>query len=168
MLIPHAHSTGIGRRELLQVGFSVFAGLGLGAGIPRLSASDGSSRKPGRAKQVLLIFQTGAPSHIDTFDPKPDAPVEVRGEFTTIPTTIPGVRFGEHLPLLAARARQMAVVRTFSHKDNNHTAATHHIITGALQPGVRFDKPLSRTTTGPVTHRGSRSAIRPRAESRPE
>jgi hypothetical protein len=57
---------------------------------------------------------------------------------------VPGVKFGEHLPKLAARADKLAVVRTFAHKDNNHTAATHHVITCTLQPGVKFDKPLSR------------------------
>ena len=144
MPVPHVHPIGIQRRELLQVGFSVFAGLGLGATIPRSLAADAPKQKSNRPKQEILIFQTGAPSHIDTFDPKPDTPAEIRGEFSAIDTSLPGVKFGEHLPLLAARAHQMAIVRTFSHKDNNHTAATHHILTGALQPGVRFDKPLSR------------------------
>jgi Protein of unknown function (DUF1501)/Haem-degrading len=142
--MSHVHPIGIRRRELLQVGFSVFAGLGLGASGPRTFATERTNRTPGRPKQVILIFQTGAPSHIDTFDPKPDSPAEIRGEFTAIDTTVPGVKFGEHLPLLAARAHHMAIVRTFSHKDNNHTAATHHLLTGSLQPGVRFDKPLSR------------------------
>ncbi|MFO0935267.1 MAG: DUF1501 domain-containing protein [Gemmataceae bacterium] len=149
MQTAHVHPIGIQRRELLQVGFSLFAGLGLGQAIPTRAvasptSADVTRKKSGKAKQVILIFQTGAPSHIDTFDPKPDAPAEIRGEFKAIDTSIPGVKFGEHLPQLAARAHRMSVVRTFSHKDNNHTAATHHIITGALQPGVRFDKPLSR------------------------
>lgn len=144
MHLRHSHPIGICRREVLQVGFSLFAGLGLGAAIPKSSATDVARKKSTRGKQVILIFQTGAPSHIDTFDPKPDAPAEIRGEFKAIDTSIPGVQFTEHLPLLAARAKHMSIVRTFSHKDNNHTAATHHIITGSLQPGVRFDKPLSR------------------------
>jgi Protein of unknown function (DUF1501) len=141
MTAPHQHAIGFQRRELLQVGFSVFAGLSLGATFQQANAAEAKRAKP---KQVILIFQTGAPSHIDTFDPKPDAPVGIRGEFNSIATSVPGVRYGEHLPLLAQRAHQTAVVRTFAHKDNNHTAATHHILTGSLQPGVRFDKPLSR------------------------
>ncbi len=131
---------GINRRELLQVGYSGLLGVGLTSLLPAVSFA--VPRK--RPKSVILVFQTGAPSHIDTFDPKPDAPVEIRGEFGVIDTKVPGVKFGEHLPKLAARADKMAVVRTFAHKDNNHTAATHHIITGTLQPGVKFDKPLSR------------------------
>ena len=126
---------GVSRREVLQVGFS---GL-LGASALGARAAE---RRP--AKQVLLVFLTGAASQLETFDPKPDAPAELRGEFGTIPTPVAGLRFGEHLPKLAARAKSCAVVRTFSHADNNHTAATHHVITGAPQPGVRFDKPLSR------------------------
>ncbi len=130
---------GLRRREFLQVGYSGLLGLGLAAFTRSVAAE-----RRAKPKAVILVFQTGAPSHIDTFDPKPDAPAEIRGEFGAIDTAVPGVKFGEYLPLLAARADKLAVVRTFAHKDNNHTAATHHIITGALQPGVRFDKPLSR------------------------
>jgi hypothetical protein len=131
---------GINRRELLQVGYSGLLGVGLTSLLPSVAFA-APKRKP---KSVILVFQTGAPSHIDTFDPKPDAPVEIRGEFGVIDTKVSGVKFGEHLPKLAARADKLAIVRTFAHKDNNHTAATHHIITGTLQPGVKFDKPLSR------------------------
>src|SRR6516162_9647725 len=92
----HRHTIGISRREWLQVGYS---GL-LGIGVPTLLAqraravdakrSGGEvSRKP---KSVILIFLTGAPSHLDTFDMKPDAPPEVRGEFQSIATKIAGVR----------------------------------------------------------------------------
>lgn len=126
----------VDRRVLLQAGASGFLGLSLTAA--------GRAAESGKARSVIVVNQTGAPSHIDTLDPKPDAPAEIRGTFGTTRTPIPGVLFGEHLPLLAARADRLAVVRSFSHKDNNHTAATHHLITGALQPGVRFDKPLSR------------------------
>ena len=141
MPAPHAHRIGLHRRELLQVGYSGLLGVGLTSLLP--SAAVAAAKRP-KPKAVILVFQTGAPSHIDTFDPKPDAPVEIRGEFAAIDTKVPGVKFGEHLPKLAARADKLAVVRTFAHKDNNHTAATHHVITGALQPGVKFDKPLSR------------------------
>lgn len=132
MPMPHT----IDRRVMLQAGASGFLGLGL--------ADLGRGATTNRAKSVIVVNQTGAPSHIDTLDPKPDAPAEIRGTFGTVQTRIPGVLFGEHLPMLAARADRLAVVRSFAHKDNNHTAATHHLITGALQPGVRFDKPLSR------------------------
>ena len=131
-----AHARNVDRRVLLQAGASGFLGLSL--------ADLGRGSSAGRSKSVILVNQTGAPSHIDTLDPKPEAPVEIRGPFKTVQTRIPGIHFGEHLPMLAARADRLAVVRSFAHKDNNHTAATHHLITGAIQPGVRFDKPLSR------------------------
>lgn len=139
MKTPKSNSTN--RRTFLQLGCSGFLGLGLEGWINPGVRANSKVRNP---KAVILVFQTGAPSHIDTLDPKPDAPGEIRGEFGVAKTSIPGVLFGEHLPQMAARANKMTIVRNFTHKDNNHTAATHHVITGSLQPGVRFDKPLSR------------------------
>ena len=141
MIVPQ-HPVGVSRRELLQVGFSGLAGLGLASTIRAGTAqSPGSKQSP---KSVIVVFLTGAMSHIDTFDPKPDAVVEVRGQYGAISTKVPGYQVGELLPKMAARADKYAVVRSLAHTDNNHTAATHHIITGSKQPGVRFDKPLSR------------------------
>src|SRR5262245_2466527 len=130
------HRIGLNRRELLQVGYSALLGV--------TTAGAARARTVHRPKSVILVFLTGAASHIDTLDPKPDAPAEIRGEFGVVRTAVPGLILSEHLPRLAARARQYAVVRTLAHKDNNHTAATHHVLTGSAQPGVRFDKPLSR------------------------
>ena len=141
----HRHATGITRRELLQVGYS---GL-LGIGLPSLlagqaqAASKGTATR-GKAKSVILVFLTGAPSHIDTFDMKPDAPAEIRGEFKPIATTVPGIQVCEHLPQLAARAKQWALVRSLSHRENNHLLASHHLLTGAAIPGGVFDQVASR------------------------
>ena len=142
MPVPyHRHPIGVTRRELIQVGYSGLLGVGLSA-LPAAAAPAGAAgRKP---KSVLVVFLTGAASHIDTFDPKPDAPPEIRGEFGTIPTTLPGVRFSEHLPKLAARADRYAVVRSLSHRENNHLVATHHLLTGHPMPGAFFDKVASR------------------------
>lgn len=138
----HAHRIGLNRREVMQVGYSMLLGASAaGISLANSSSVSNAKRKP---KSMILVFLTGAASHIDTFDPKPDAPEEIRGEFKSINTAVPGLQFTEHLPLLAARAKQFSIVRSFAHKDNNHTAATHHITTGSIQPGVRFDKPLSR------------------------
>ena len=142
MTSSHSHRIGLNRREVMQVGYSMLLGASA-AGMAR-GASSSSVVAGLKPKSMILVFLTGAASHIDTFDPKPDAPVEIRGEFKTIQTTVPGLQFSEHVPMLAARAKQLAVVRSFAHKDNNHTAATHHITTGSIQPGVRFDKILSR------------------------
>jgi hypothetical protein len=93
---------------------------------------------------VILVFLTGAPSHLDMFDPKPDAPPEIRGEFKPIATKIPGVMIGEHLPRLASQADKYALVRSMSHRENNHLVATHRVLTGHPQPGAFFDKVASR------------------------
>ena len=93
--------------------------------------------RPSKAKSVVLIFLTGAPSHLDTFDLKPDAPVEIRGEFKSIATKAPGVNYCEHLPGLAARADKLAVIRSMTHGLPSHEHATHMMLTGidVLPPG---------------------------------
>ena len=75
---------------------------------------------------------------------KPDAPAEIRGEFNPIETSVPGINICEHLPHLAKQAEKFAIVRTLSHKDNNHLMSTHHVLTGTVQPGAFFDKVASR------------------------
>src|SRR5712691_8717541 len=86
---------GINRRELMAVGaLSLFGGLSLAPAAER-------SRPAGRARSVVLIDLFGGPSHIDTFDMKPAAPKEVRGEFRPIPSSVPGLQVCEHLPRLA-------------------------------------------------------------------
>jgi hypothetical protein len=159
--MTHRHGIGVTRRELIQVGYSGLLGVGLSAAVPGTAVA-APARPP---KSVILVFLTGASSHLETFDPKPDAPAEIRGEFGTVATRVPGVRFGEHLPLLAARNDRFAVLRTVAHKDNNHTAATHHVITGAVQPGVRFDKPLSRDDW--PCYAAGVSYLRPRSDGLP-
>jgi hypothetical protein len=119
---PTAACNGITRRELLRAG-SLAALLPGTAGVPPAFArAGGTPAVPGRgpAKAVILIDLYGGPSHIDTFDPKPDAPEGIRGEFGTIPTVLPGVRVCEHLPLLAKRLDKLAVVRSVTHKYNSH------------------------------------------------
>jgi hypothetical protein len=144
----HQHFTGINRRKALQVGYSGLLGLGLPAllaararGIETVEAATSLNQQ---AKTVILVFLTGAPSHHDTFDMKPEAPLEIRGEFKPIATSVPGLHVCEHLPEMAARAHHYALVRTLSHRDNNHLVATHHLLTGNQQPGAFFDKVASR------------------------
>jgi Protein of unknown function (DUF1501) len=105
------------RRQFLRVGAFgtsfTFADL--------LRAADSpSAERPAHAKAAVLIFLPGGPSHLDTFDPKPDAPTEVRGEFGTIPTAISGVRFVEHLPLLAGMADKLAILRAVTGMGLDH------------------------------------------------
>lgn len=136
----------LSRRHLLQAGYSGLFGIGLSSilhGRAKVAAAAESSSQT-KPKSVLLIYLSGAISHIDTFDMKPEAPLEIRGEFESIHTAIPGYSICEHLPQLAARADKYAIVRSFSHDDNNHTQSTHHTLTGEKQPGGFFDKTASR------------------------
>ncbi len=157
----HRHTVGITRREVLQIGYSGLLGLGLSA-LPLRAATDQAARRP---KSMIIVFLTGAPSHIDMFDPKPDAPAEIRGEFKPIATTIPGVQFSEHLPRLAARADRFSLVRSFSHRENNHLVATHHVLTGHPQPGAFFDKVASRDDW--PNYAGALNYLRPRGDGMP-
>src|SRR5579864_4364056 len=145
---PHKHRLGIVRREFLQVGFSGFLGIGL-PGLLAAQARDEAGTAPGgqpagRAKSMILVFLTGAPSHLDTFDMKPDAPEGIRGEFRPMETNVPGVRICEHLPRLAAHSDRLAIVRSMAHKNTNHLNATHEVLTGHPQPNAVFDKVASR------------------------
>lgn len=129
----HRHTVGLTRRELLQVGYSGLLGMGLPSLLAHRSEAatlPTGATKQGRARNVILIFLTGAPSHIDTFDLKPDAPAEVRGEFRPMATRAVGVQICEHLPLLAARADKFAVVRSMTHDLPGHEQATHFVLTG--------------------------------------
>lgn len=137
----HRHAVGITRREVMQVGYSGLLGLGLPAVLSQCQASAETRQ---RAKSIIIVFLTGAPSHHDTFDMKPESPAEIRGEFQPIATAVPGLSVCEHLPQLAARADKYAVIRSLSHAENNHLVATHHLLTGHQQPGAFFDKIASR------------------------
>jgi hypothetical protein len=109
---------GITRREALRVGgLSLFAGMSL----PRLlQASAATPSRRGTAKSVILFNLLGGPSHMDMFDMKPDAPVEVRGEFRPIRTSLPGLDVCEHLPRTARWMHRAALIRTVTHNYNAH------------------------------------------------
>ncbi|MBX9624338.1 MAG: DUF1501 domain-containing protein, partial [Gemmataceae bacterium] len=109
-------SAGLTRRDLLRAGSLAALTATAAPGV----APAGVGRPHAPAKAVILIDLFGGPSHIDTFDPKPDAPDGIRGEFRTIPTVLPGVRLCEHLPRLARRLDRLAVVRSVSHQYNSH------------------------------------------------
>ena len=144
MSFPHRHTIGVNRRELLQVGYSGLLGLGMSS-FARAASKDQPSLSSGKKpKSLLIVFLTGAASHLETFDPKPDAPPEIRGEYKHIATKTPGLLASEYIPKLAARSHIYSVVRSLAHRDNNHLVATHHVLTGHTQPGAFFDKIASR------------------------
>ena len=144
-LTTSAGANGASRRSFLELGFSSAMGLGLPlAAAGRLSQATASERSPSSgarpAKQVLFVFLFGGPSHIDTFDPKPDAPSEYRTAFDTIATSVPGLALCEHLPGLAQRAKHYAVIRTLTcnPRFGDHRFAVHGLLGGIdeLPPGA--------------------------------
>lgn len=123
----------LGRREFLRAGALPLVGLGL----PELlRARAVATPKRGKAKACIVLFMWGGPAQQDTWDPKPGAPADYRGQFSTIPTTLPGVRVCEHLPRLAKMTDKLAIIRSMTHGDVNHTTATHELLTGRSSPKV--------------------------------
>lgn len=134
---------GVSRREFLRAGTLGVAGLTLadllrlqeaGAG-PQAARSAGGSF--GKAKGCILLYLYGAASQLETFDPKPDAPTDIRGPFNPIETSVPGVRICEHLPLLAKQMRHMTVIRSMSHPYPIHCAA--YALTGNPQCDIPME-----------------------------
>jgi hypothetical protein len=138
-------SYGFDRRNFLRVGAAGVLGLSW-PGARRASAQALAAAAPGagRANSVLIVLLSGGPSQLDMLDPKPEAPAEVRGEFSTIGTTIPGVRVCEHLPKLAQRTDRWSIVRTLAHREHNHLLATHVALTGRPTPLPRGASDLDR------------------------
>jgi hypothetical protein len=125
------------RRTALQAGSIGLLGLGL-AEVNALRSLAGE-RGPRPKKTVIFIFLTGGLSHQDSFDLKPDAPAEVRGEFRPIATRTPGLQVCEHLPLLAQRSERYALVRSACTNDSGHGIACHMLLTGRLDFPAGFN-----------------------------
>ena len=129
---------GTSRRDFLQLGLGAALGVGF-SDLLRLRAqaaeADGAAAaKGGRDVNCILVWMDGGPSHYETFDPKPEAPSEIRGEFKAIPTAAPGMRFSECVPKLAAVADRLTIVRSIRHNDPNHGGGNHYMMTGAPTP----------------------------------
>ncbi|HMC64713.1 MAG TPA: DUF1501 domain-containing protein [Gemmataceae bacterium] len=124
--------TGVSRREFLRIGGLAALGLSLPGFLRLQSLAAGSSAGPShpKATNCILMWMQGGPSHHDTFDPKPEAPAEIRGEFATIPTTLPGVRLVEHLPLLARQTDKFSIIRGHNPQNGSHGTADHLMMSG--------------------------------------
>ncbi|MDG2470715.1 MAG: DUF1501 domain-containing protein [Pirellulaceae bacterium] len=119
------------RRDCLKLGLgSLVAGGFVGSLQARAVASD-ALQKNREADACILIWMDGGPTHYETFDPKPLAPVEIRGEFEPIQTRVSGVHFSRHMKEMAAIADKLAVVRSIRHNQGNHGAGNHYMMTGA-------------------------------------
>lgn len=137
----------LSRAEFLRLG-------GLGAlsaiGAPRKSAgSESSGLSIPRAKSVIIVFANGGQSQFETWDPKPEAPDVVRGEFGAIPTAVPGTFVCEHMPRLATLADRYALIRTMSHQDVDHGSAVYLTLTGQYHQRISSNPP-ARPTDAPA------------------
>ena len=118
----------LNRRDLLHAG-GVAAGAALTGGLrpPLAKASTGA-----KAKSVIFLWLAGGVTHHESFDPKPDAPEEIRGSLTTIQTTLPGVRFSEVMPQMARQTDKIALVRTFAAGTDDHFQAQARALSGRM------------------------------------
>ncbi len=132
------------RRELLRIG--ALSLLGLPAA--RQAHAARSHFEP-RAKRCLFILLQGGPSHLDLWDPKPEAPQEVRGPFSSIATNLPGLRFGELLPATARVVEHLAVIRSMEHRFTNHIAGTYITLTGSEDQPDRDREAAAEDFPGP-------------------
>lgn len=153
------------RRGFLQAGALGLFGAGIGpfASLSALAAPSPAFR--GRARSVILIFNGGAPSHLDLWDPKPDAPAEIRGSFATIKTKVPGIEISELLPRMAARMDKLALIRSVHHGHSSHNGGMHwstvgrpYRIDSTLINPSRTDLPCFGTLVGWLAQRDGYSA----------
>ena len=129
----------LGRRAFLRVGALGAAGLSLGGLLRHEAAVKASTLMGGRPSSVIILWMRGGPSHIDMWDPKPDAPVEFRGEFGTIPTKVPGIRLTDMLPMSAKVMDKWSIIRSLNHQDAGHSTGDQICFTG-YPPGPNPDQ----------------------------
>lgn len=154
------HHLGVSRREAMQIGAIGILGLGMNhlSGLRQSQAAD-AAPPSGKAKSCIFIFLSGGLAQHESFDMKPKAPENVRGEFRPIATRTPGLQICEHLPMLAERSDRWALCRSLTHSSNEHSAAHHVMLTGhsELPPGFspnnpsRSDRPSIAAIAGRVT-----------------
>ncbi len=156
------------RRSLLQAGSLAALGLGLGDIEARLALAEqvGLRLPAKRAKACIFLFMWGGPSQLDTFDLKPNAPAEVRGQFNPIATKVPGIQICEHFSRLAQYTDQLAIIRSLTHDDPAHLSSGHATLTGQLAPVLKSDADPPSPKDSP--HLGSLiSKLRPSASGIP-
>ena len=138
------------RRTAIEVGSLGILGLGMNhlAGLRQAQAAQGNIPF-GKAKSCIFIFLSGGLAQHESFDMKPNAPDNVRGEFKPISTRTPGLQICEHLPMLAERSPLWALCRSLTHSSNDHSAAHHMMLTGQSQLPTGFNPNGSNRTDRP-------------------
>jgi hypothetical protein len=147
----HPLRSGMSRRTAVQAGALGMFGLSLdalaAARAAAAPAGEGAVRPP---KSVIYVFLSGGLAQHESFDPKPDGPLDIRGTFKTIATKTPGLQVCEHLPMLAARSEKWAVVRSLTHTSNDHSAGHHIMLTGRSDIPIGFDPSAPKKSDWPA------------------
>lgn len=129
------HVTAVDRRRMLATSAGLLGGMSLSSFLGlRAQAADPLSPAP--AKRCIILYCWGGMSHHETWDPKPQAPVEIRGEFQPIQTVTPGIEIGEHMPKLARHTDKLAILRSMHHNDSAHGRGMYWNLTGHQPPRV--------------------------------
>src|SRR5262249_8911345 len=139
---PNRWCDGVSRRDFLQIGGLGVAGLAVADPFPaRAQGAAPPARGAGRATACILLFMGGGPPQMDTFDLKPDAPAEVRGEFPPIATSVPGTQISSLLPALAQQAHRYTIIRSVSdeYTGGAHGQSVYLALTGHKNPRVNGD-----------------------------
>lgn len=166
-MIPRSYCDGVSRRSMLRVGAAALGGAGLTLSeLLQKSARSDSASSRGDEVSLIIVFLRGGLTSIDTFDLKPQAAAEIRGEFGPIETNIPGTLVCEHLPKTAGQMDKFSLVRSFSHFDSNHGTADHYVLTGRpVRPGFNVNlKPNNQHPAHGATisrKQGARGSVPP-------
>ncbi len=151
----------IARRTAIQAGAIGLLGLGMDQ-VSALRAASAAGEATARGKSVIYIFLSGGLAQHDSFDLKPDAPDEVRGEFKPIATNTAGLQICEHLPLLAARSQHWALCRSLTHNSNEHSQGHHIMLTGRTEMPRGFSPNAPQATDWPSIAAIANVATQPR------
>ena len=159
------HCDGISRRDFVRVGGLTAMGLGLGnfSQLKIAASTNKEAEIHARAKACILVWLDGGPSHIETFDPKPDAPIEVRGPLSSIKTNVPGIHVNECLERTAKVMNKLAIIRSMTSSLGEHAFGTHYLLTG-YKPSSALEYPTIGAT---MAHVRKQSGVLPPHVSAP-
>jgi hypothetical protein len=149
---PQSSSHAVSRRNFLRAGTLGLGGLTL-PWLLRARAAESAAGRTVKDTAVVWLFLSGGPSHLDTYDMKPDAPAEFRGPYRPLKTKVPGIEICNLLPRQTLAMDKMSVVRTLSHGDGNHGSAVHWVATGVLFPPADLGAPQIAPFPGSVAAR---------------
>src|SRR5262245_27667282 len=142
---------GISRRTMLQVGALAGTGLALPDLFRRRRQAAGSEAP--KQRSAILVYLPGGPSHFETFDPKPEAPLDIRGPYSPIATSVPGVQISETLPQLAALAHRYSLIRSCCHDNSGHGGGQRYVQTGYKSASLEDELPHDYPAVGSIIAR---------------